>query len=176
MVVAFLAFVALRADASDDATHDLTQAWAEQQRCWDAWDHLIADWKQHNGGIGKSLLATRRQISEDRTSKFAAIVRATWATQKTPVPSDQFGQWPVSDSRYRDVFHGVADAAKPYIHEEVCRGAYWLDDVLWDELRGVHGDPAKGRAIEEMPADVNAQDAHSASGWVAYWLFVRIGT
>jgi hypothetical protein len=141
----------------------------EQHQCWGAWGALLRDWKARGGGFKSSMRETRRQIAEDQESDFARLVRRAWDRQAMA----QAGrwQWPVEADRIRAVKWNAT--GEGYVPAN-CEGSFWLDDLLWDELRFEGGDPAQARRFLETPVGM-AWESPDAQHWTSYWLFAKIG-
>src|SRR5689334_25344307 len=67
---------------------EYTRIWSEQSACAVSWASLLDEWEQNGGGLKATIRETRNQIATDPKSRFAALVRAAWASQDQPVTAD----------------------------------------------------------------------------------------
>lgn len=141
----------------------------ERSQCWGAWGALLRDWESHGGGFKPSMRETREQIAMDEESDFARVVRRAWDRQAMAQPGRW--QWPVADERSRVV---LSDATGEDYVPANCEGIFWLDDLVWDELRFDGGNPARARRFVETPVGM-AWDSPNAQHWTMYWLFAKVG-
>lgn len=140
----------------------------EQRQCWGAWSDLLRDWKAHGGGFKASMQETRRQIAADQASVFAGLVRRAWDGQVL-VQAGRW-QWPVENDRFRAVMWNVT--AEGHVPAN-CEDGFWLDDLVWDELRFDGGDPARARRFLETPVGMS-WESPDAQHWTLYWLFAKV--
>jgi hypothetical protein len=166
----FFALVTLSAAAgrAKDNAAEIAEGFRQQRQCWDEWGGVIDGWLRQ-GGFAESMRTTRSRIARDRQSTFAAIVRAAWARQQRP-KSEAIGAWPIADDDFRIVGDAIEAATGPFIRSKHCRSSAWLEGLVWDALRnrGTHA-----KRLTDMPATLDTSDAHTASIWTMYWLFVR---
>ena len=148
-----------------DAGPHLQAVWAQQSICVGSWEKLLDDWKSNGGGIRSSLAETRRQIAQDQGSRFASLVRATWAAQSSGRNGRELGQWPLPADSYRSVV--IAVPAKGLVPHD-CEVPIYLDNWLYREIG------LGERRLSDMPPSLDAADATSANHWLFYWLFVRV--
>ena len=134
----------------------------------------MSEWRANGGGIKDSIKATRVQITSDRQSRIAALVRRAWAAQDQEQARsiNDIGHWPVGIEESRHVTASVVFASEDRIPTE-CQSLAWLDSYLWDEVRLIHDDKLSARKLQETPASIewNSPDAQQ---WVSYWLLARI--
>ena len=139
--------------------------WAQQSICVESWERLLDDWKSNGGGLRSSMGETRGQIAQDDSSKFASLVRATWAAQTSSRNQLDLGQWPIPEGYYRS----VAAVVRPEsLVPRDCEVPIYLDNWLFRESE------LGERRLTDMPDSLDAADATSANHWLLYWLFVRV--
>lgn len=152
---------------------------ALQSACIREWNEVFAEWKRNGGGVKASIVATRKQIASDRSSRFAALVRHVWAAQplQQSRTNAELGAWPISLEVSREL--GARELAAfesitPGIGiQEECQTLVWLDGLLWQELLSDRQDETPVRALEETPENMEWTSPY-AQQWMRYWLFVRI--
>lgn len=149
-----------------------TDYFSLNEKCMKAWDDVFVEWLRYGGGVKQSMTETRRQIALDAKSRFAAMVRATWAAQR-PQSSNRskVGSWPVAEVEYQRVIGNVHFSDADGIPAE-CETVVWLDSILWDDLRS-DGAIDSARRPAEVPHDLK-WESPDAQQWVSYWLFVRL--
>jgi hypothetical protein len=143
-----------------------------QNKCFDAWNNVLKEWRENGGGLKDSLAETRTQIASDTKSHFSHLVRSIWAVQKPRSPSTSLGTWPVEQSERRsvDIYLGVGIES---LVPEDCQSYVWLGPLLWDELVQERADTVTERKLREAPEGMS-WDPHTFSSWAIYWLLVRL--
>ena len=164
------------AEPGDDSAH-LASAFAQQNECYSAWSRLISDWERNGGGFKESLLAARNQISVDRASAFATIVRDVWSVQSAKgAQIKNFGRWPVSSADTTSVIISPNNAISKTLDQYLphgCGAFASLYPVIWDKTHTVVDGKVKVLHFAEMPSGI-VWDSYTTPRWVLYWLFVRI--
>jgi hypothetical protein len=173
-IMVLLASCAFPIDRSSTDTQPLdpdafAAVFDERAQCWGAWGALLRDWKNHGGSFKSSMRETRQQIAADQSSNFARVVRRAWARQAI-VQAGRW-QWPVEHDRSRAVMWGATGEGYVPTH---CEGIFWLDDLVWDELRfDNNGNPIAARRFVETPVDMS-WDSPNAQHWTMFWLFAKV--
>jgi hypothetical protein len=153
-------------ESREVAAKSMTDAWAEQQTCWNAWAMLLQEWRANGGGMKDSIVATRGQIAADKKSKFAQIVREVWASQKMTRadPSVPIGAGSISDDAFRGVFENSDSAAKS-VQPAECQTFIWIGDLLREELLKTENGKLIVRRLEETPASMKP---YGPAIWLTY--------
>ena len=139
------------------------------QMCWKEWGELVNEWIKNGGGVKNSILETRRQISTDKKSVLARMVRDTWKRQAIVYFKTFSGPtlpWPVPDSVWDAVSSASLEPALPGVSRS-CGSLAWIGPTLWDHLM-----ISKSPFPREMPDGIKS-DPHEAGNWMAYWILVR---
>ena len=137
--------------------------------CWKEWDTLLGEWVKNGGGVKGSINDTRDQISRDKTSSFAKMVRNIWDHQST-VNYKNYDvtilPWPIQDSLWDMVSSASLEPALSAVSSP-CASLAWLGPTLWDHLI-----ISKSYFPREMP-DFIRTDPHAAGNWMVYWILIR---
>lgn len=132
--------------------------------CISSWSSLFASWEQNGGGVKNSIFLTRKQVANDKKSRFAAIVRKAWSLQKEPVRGVQLGSWPIEEKEEHRVIEYFYSSIGDAVPSE-CQIFDWVGSDLWRE--------ADRNKPEDVPGSLT-WEPHQVSLWLGYWLFVRI--
>lgn len=159
--------------SNQDGTAPLSEMFAQQNLCDPVWRRIYTQWMDNGGGIKDSLGKTRDQVTSDRKSTLARIIRDVWNSPKDPrMKPEQLWKWPISPAVSRKVGLLFSEASRPYVPKQ-CAIPIWLPAIIWDDLRFVNGNPMKFRMPSEAPVGVD-WDSSNAPYWVIDWLLVDL--
>lgn len=142
--------------------------------CYNVWGELIAEWRANGGGVKDSITETRRGIASDNRSKFAAMVRRSWASQDAHEAraSDVIGAYPIGSHQHQLVKESISFEATDGIPED-CQSIAWVDSYLLNEVTNVDGKIVRRRRLEETPEDMSWESPYIQQ-WIRYWMFVKV--
>lgn len=142
------------------------------RQCIDAWHILFSEWKENGGRIHTAIAETRAQITTDKKSRFAEMVRYVWKSQHLIESSKRrtFGEWPVSEEEEHDVARALMSSPRYGLPQD-CLSTGWLAPMLWEEMLLMDGGTNRPKPVE-APASM-IWDSPNAGGWAMYWLLRR---